>query len=222
MNKRFANVKYCFWDVDLTFYTVSAEMKKEFKNRIYKYISRKLKIPINKAKQNYEKEFKKRKSKTASMEAFGLGKFAIQEVIDSIDKSRYLKRDLRLIQLFNNLKGFKHAIVTNSTKNSTKKTLKILGLKKNLFKAIITKEDVSAYKPSPEPFLKAMDMLGAKAKECVSIGDIDHSDIIPAKKLGMKTIFVWGKSKQADASVPIVYEVEKLLVQRIKNPLTRV
>ncbi len=213
MDKRFANVKYCLWDVDLTFYTVSPQMKKEFKNRIYEYVSRKLKIPINEAKQKYEKEFKKRKSKTATMEAFGLGKFAIQEVIDSIDKSRYLKKDLRLIQLFKNLNKYKHAIVTNSTKNSIDKTLKILGLEKNLFKAIITKEDVSAYKPSPEPFLKAMDMLGTKAEECVSIGDIDHSDIIPAKKLGMKTIFVWGKSKHADASVPTVYDVEKLLVR---------
>lgn len=196
----------------MTFYTVSPQMKKEFKNKIYEYVSRKLKISIDEAKQKYERELKKRKSKTATMEALGLGKYAIQVAIDSIDKSRYLKKNLRLIQLFRNLKHYKHAIVTNSTKSSIEKTLKILGLEKNLFEAIITKEDVSAYKPSPEPFTKAMDMLGAKAEECVSIGDIDHSDIIPAKKLGMKTIFVWGKSKHADASVPIIYDIEKILI----------
>jgi len=212
MNEKFAKVKYCIWDVDLTFYTVSPQMKKEFQNKIYEYISRKLKIPIDEAKQSYKKEFKRKKSKTAAMEALGLERDAIQEVIDSIDKSRYLKGDLRLVQLFRHLKHYKHAIVTNSTRTSMEKTLKILGLEKNSFETIITKEDVSTYKPSPEPFIKVMDMLGAKAEECVSIGDVDHSDIIPAKKLGMKTIFVWGKSKYADASVPTIYEVERLLV----------
>lgn len=212
MKKRFANVKYCIWDVDLTFYTVSSEMREEFKNRAYEYVSQELEIPIDEAKRKYEREFKKRKSKTATMEALGLGKYAIQEVIDSIDKSKYLKKDLRLVQLFRDLRQYKHAIVTNSTKSSIEKTLKILGLEKNLFEVIITKEDISAYKPSPEPFLKAMNVLGVKAEECVSIGDVDHSDIIPAKKLGMKTIFVWGKSKQADASVPTVYDAEKLLI----------
>jgi HAD superfamily hydrolase (TIGR01549 family) len=211
MDKGFENVKFCLWDVDLTFYTVSPEMKEEFKGRIYEYISRKLKIPKDEAKQKYEEEFKKRKSKTATMEALGLGKYAIQEVIDSIDKSEYLKKDPRLIQLFKNLKPYKHAIITNSIKTSTDKTLEILGLKKSLFATIITKEDVADYKPSPEPFLKAMAMLGAKPEECVSIGDVENSDIIPAKKLGMKTIFVWGKSELADASVSTIYEVKELL-----------
>lgn len=211
MDEKFKNVKYCLWDVDLTFYTVSPEMKEELKRRIYEYISQKLKIPINEAKQKYEEEFRKRKSKTSSMEALGLGKYAIQEVIDSIDKKRYLKKDPRLIQLFKNLKRYKHTIVTNSTKASTEETLKILGLNKNLFEAIITKEDVTDYKPSPEPFLKILKILRAKPEECVSIGDVEASDIIPAKKLGMKTIFVWGKSDHADASVSTIYEVKELL-----------
>lgn len=211
MDKKFKNVKYCLWDVDLTFYAVSPQMKEEFRKRIYEYISQKLKIPISEAKQKYEKEFRKRKSKTASMKALGLGKYAIQDVIDSIDKSRYLKKDPRLIQLFENLNHYKHAIITNSVESSINETLKILGLEKDLFEIIITKEDVSAYKPNPEPFLKALEILGAKPEECVSIGDVKNSDIIPAKKLGMKTIFVWGKSEHADASVPTVYEVRELL-----------
>ncbi|HUV42796.1 MAG TPA: HAD family hydrolase [Patescibacteria group bacterium] len=212
MNQKFTDIKYCIWDVDLTFYTVSPQMKKEFKNKIYEYLSQKLKIPIGEAKQKYEEELKKRKSKTATLEAFGLGKYAIQEVIDSIDKNRYLKKDPRLIQLFKNLKHYKHAIVTNSTKNSVNKTLKILGLKKSFFETIITKEDVNHYKPSPEPFIKIVEIFRTKAEKCVSIGDVDYSDIIPAKKLGMKTIFVWGKSKYADESVLTIYEVEKLLM----------
>jgi len=212
MDKKFANVKYCIWDVDLTFYTVSNQMRRDFKKKIYEYIHKKLNVPMKRAKRDYEKEFKKSMSKTAAMETLGLGKYAIQEVIDNLDKSKYIKKDLNLIRLFKKLKQFTHVIVTNSTKNSIKETLGALGLERNLFKVIITKEDVSTYKPSPEPFLKALSILKAKAEECVSIGDVDHSDIIPAKKLGVKTIFVWGKSKYADKSVPTVYDVEELLV----------
>lgn len=212
MDKKFEDIKYCIWDVDLTFYTVSPQLKKEFRKRIYKHASQKLKTSLNCAKQSYEREFKTRKSKTAAMEALGLGKYAIQEVIDSIDKGRYLKKDLRLVQLFKNLREYKHIIVTNGTRSSINGTLMALGLEKNLFEAVVTKEDVLAYKPGPEPFLKALSVLGAKPEECVSIGDVDNSDIIPAKKLGMKTVFVWGKSRHADASIPTVYDIEKLLV----------
>jgi len=212
MDRGFENIKCCIWDVDLTLYTVSLELKREFKDKIYQYVSQKLKISLDEARKRYEKEFRKKKGKTASMVALGLGKYAIQEVIDSIDKSNFLKRDPDLIQLFNNLTAYKHIIVSNSARTSVRKTLKTLGLKENLFKAIITREDVSTYKPSPEPFLKALDMLGAKAEECVSIGDVDESDIIPARELGMKTIFVWGKSKYADVSVTTVYYIGKLLI----------
>lgn len=212
MDEKLKNVKCCIWDVDLTLYTVTSQMKKEFRKKIYEYVSQKLNIPLDQAEQDYEREFKKRKSKTATMEALGLGRYAIQEVIDSLDKSGYLKKDLRLIQLFKNLRRYKHAIVTNSTRGSIGKTLKILGLGESLFKGIVTKEDVSVYKPSPEPFLKALGILEVRAEECVSIGDVNESDIVPAKKLGMKTIFVWGKSKYADMSVPTVYDVGKLLI----------
>ena len=212
MDEKFKKIKYCLWDVDLTFYTVSPQMKEEFTNKIYEYVSQKLKVTMDEAKQRYDKDFKRIKSKTATMEALGLGKYAIQKVIDSIEKSKYLKRDSRLIQLFENLNHYKHTIITNSIRSSIKETLKTLGLDENLFEAIITKEDVSAYKPNSEPFLKVLKILGAKPEECVSIGDVENSDIIPAKKLGMKTIFVWGKSSRADASVPTIYEIEKLLV----------
>jgi HAD superfamily hydrolase (TIGR01549 family) len=207
----FKGVKYCIWDVDLTFYRVTQEMADGLKDRIYEYISQGKEITLGEAKKDYEREFERTKSKTAAMVALGFSKYAIQEVIDSIDKQKYIKKDPRLIQLFNTLDNYKHAIVSNSTRVSVNETLKRLGLEKDLFKTIITKDEVSEYKPSPAPFLRVMEKLGARPEECVSIGDVENSDIIPAKKLGMKTIFVWGSLEEADASVPTVYDIEKLL-----------
>jgi HAD superfamily hydrolase (TIGR01549 family) len=211
MENKFKGVKCCLWDVDLTFYTVSPPLEKEFRQTIYSYIAQKLNISPIEAKKAFDKEHQKSKSKTATFEALGLSKYAVQEAIDSIDKKRYLKKDPRLINLFENLKSYQHVIITNTTQKSLAETLKILGLEKAIFKAIITKEDTVHYKPNPEPFLKALKILKVKAEECVSIGDSENKDIIPPRKLGMKTIMVWGKSKYADISVPTVYDVQKLL-----------
>jgi len=216
MENRFKGVKYCLWDVDLTFYTISPLLEKEFRQTIYSYLAQKLNISSIKAKKAFDKEHQKSKSKTAAFEALGLDKYAIQKAIDSIDKKRYLKKDPKLISLFKNLKSYQHLIITNTTKKSLAETLKILGLKREIFKAIITKEDTVHYKPDPEPFLKALHLLGVKASECVSIGDSENKDIIPPKKLGTKTIMVWGKSKYADASVPTIYDVQKLLLKSVE------
>lgn len=215
MKNRFKGIKYCFWDVDLTFYTVSPQLEKKFHQAIYSYLAQKLNISPVEAKKAFDKEHQKTKSKTAAFEALGLNKYAIQKAIDSIDKKRYLKKDPKLINLFKNLKSYQHVIVTNTTKKSLAETLKILGLKREIFKAIITKEDTVHYKPNPEPFLKALHLLGIKASECVSIGDSENKDIITPKKLGMKTIMVWGKSKYADASIPTVYDIQKLLLKSV-------
>ncbi len=211
IQKKFKGIKYCLWDVDLTFYTVVPNLEKEFRQTIYRYVAQKLDIPFSKAKKAFEKEHQKRKSKTAAFEALGLNKYDIQDAIDSIDKKRYLKKDLKLINLFRNLGFYQHAIISNTTKKSLDETLKILGLKRGNFRVIITKEDTAHYKPDPEPFLRALTLLEAKPQECVSIGDSEFKDIVPPKKLGMKTIMVWGESKQADASAATVYDVQKLL-----------
>jgi len=209
--EKFKGVKYCIWDVDLTFYRVTPQMADELKDRIYKYISQGQGISIDEAKKNYEREFGRTKSKTAAMVSLGFNKYAIQEIIDGIGKQEYLKEDPLLIQLFNTLSNYGHVIVSNSTRTSINKTLKILGLEENLFKLIITKDEVSTYKPSPEPFLKAIETLGVKPEDCVSIGDVESSDIVPAKKLGMKTILVWGNSEEADISIPTIYDTKKVL-----------
>jgi len=211
IEKKFKGIKYCLWDVDLTFYTVAPALEKEFRQIIYRYVAQKLDLPFSKAKKAFEKAHQKSKSKTAAFESLGLNKYDIQDAIDSIDKKCYLKKDQKLIDLFKNLKSYQHVIISNTTKKSLDETLKILGLERKNFKVIITKEDTAHYKPNPEPFLRALALLGAKPQECVSIGDSESKDIVPPKRLGMKTIMVWGKSKQANASVPTVYDIQKLL-----------
>jgi FMN phosphatase YigB (HAD superfamily) len=84
-------------------------------------------------------------------------------------------------------------------------------LSQQIFQGIVTADDVLRAKPDVEPYLKALEITGGPVHEHVSIGDREKVDILPAKRLGMKTILVWGTSEAADASVPTVYDVPKVL-----------
>lgn len=54
--------------------------------------------------------------------------------------------------------------------------------------------------------------LGLAANDCISVGDQEHTDIIPAKKLGLATIYVnINKSGIADYNINSIFELKKIL-----------
>jgi len=63
------------------------------------------------------------------------------------------------------------------------------------FDFVLTKEDTEEKKLTGIPFKKAINMLGFKPEEILVIGDWIKGDILPAKKLGMKTALArYGRS----------------------------
>ncbi len=80
---------------------------------------------------------------------------------------------------------------------------------------IITGE-ADARKPNPEVFVEAARMLGRCAGDMVSVGDQNHSDIVPARTLGMQTIVIGPEIASAhyradnlQAAVEIIHEIER-------------
>ena len=69
---------------------------------------------------------------------------------------------------------------------------------------------VGVLKPRPDPFLFTLQCTGLKPEEHLFVGDRDETDIAPAKKIGMKTCYVWGQSQVADISFDTVYQVSKI------------
>ncbi|AGL17455.1 hydrolase [Actinoplanes sp. N902-109] len=55
---------------------------------------------------------------------------------------------------------------------------------------VVTSEDVRAYKPRPEPFERALRVLGVPASAVVHVGDSPVADIAGAGALGIDTVFV--------------------------------
>jgi putative hydrolase of the HAD superfamily len=70
--------------------------------------------------------------------------------------------------------------------------LRIVGLGlHHYFDHVITSEDTGKKKPAPEPFAKALEVLGTKPSETIMIGDWADRDIVGAKGLKIRT--AWAK-----------------------------
>ncbi|MDO9035956.1 MAG: HAD family hydrolase [Methanoregula sp.] len=83
--------------------------------------------------------------------------------------------------------GLKLGVVTDAHNGNALKRLRKAGLEE-YFDAIVTKDMHGKAKPSPEPFLLGMKMLGVTAMETMLVGDSIRRDIVPAKALGMLAV----------------------------------
>jgi len=207
------DVKHLLWDVDGTLYKSEPDLLKAIQHEIYTRIAVGLSVSYEEARKRFLALYARLGGATATVVELGLNRRLIPDAVDSVDKTKYLKPDPKLRDMFEvTLRAFTHVIVTNTSRKGTLRTLELLGLSPKIFQGIVTADDVLRSKPDVEPYVKAQKMTGSAAHQHVSIGDREKVDILPARKLGMKTILVWGASQMADVSVPTVYDVPSVLV----------
>lgn len=84
--------------------------------------------------------------------------------------------------------GYKLGIVTNNSRQGLQLGLDLLGLE-SLFDVIITRDDVSECKPSPEGIHKALDFLNIRPEDGMYIGD-STGDILAARAAGVIPVLV--------------------------------
>lgn len=80
----------------------------------------------------------------------------------------------------------------------------------DLFSKLITAENKLS-KPDPGVFLSIVQDRGSKVGDWVSVGDQLHSDILPAKRLGMRTVLVGSNDPVADFSINTIQELPMLV-----------
>jgi putative hydrolase of the HAD superfamily len=86
----------------------------------------------------------------------------------------------------------------------------------NCFDFVLTLDDTGAEKPTGIPFKTAMKMLGLRPNEVLVVGDWMSRDIIPANKLGMKTVFakygaMWKEKNKADYTINKIEDILKIV-----------
>ncbi len=110
---------------------------------------------------------------------------------DTIDVLEYLKS-----------KSYKLGIIANQ-KKGLEKRLDEFGILK-YFELVIASEEVGISKPNKEILIITISKVNCIPQECVMIGDRLDNDIIPAKQIGMKTIWIrQGLAKYQDKLIGI-------------------
>ena len=84
--------------------------------------------------------------------------------------------------------GIKLAVVSDAP--SREAWIRICSVNlQHIFDTVITFDDTCKRKPSPEPFMRAVNELDVKTDECIMIGDWPERDVLGASKIGMVSVF---------------------------------
>ncbi len=93
---------------------------------------------------------------------------------------------MALLRLVRN--GLALGVVSDAPKLQAWMRLCSLGVDE-FFDVVVTFDDTGRRKPAPEPFQKALELLGVAPHEAVMVGDWAERDIVGAKTIGMYTVF---------------------------------
>jgi 2-haloacid dehalogenase len=100
-------------------------------------------------------------------------------------------------------KQYKLAVISNIDDDLFDETRKLLGVD---FDGVITAEQARSYKPSINNFQLALGRLGISAGELLHAGQSVYHDVVPARSLGVST--VWVNRKSARPGIGAVRAVE--------------
>jgi HAD superfamily hydrolase (TIGR01509 family) len=143
----------------------------------------------------------------------------VLEMVTFVKQRRYIdeikKRRLDLLPGARHLlatlaeKGFNLFLVTSGSKGSIMTALRSTRIAR-FFRGVVTADDVSRGKPSPEPYVYCLNRFGLDARASIAIEDAANG-VIAAKKAGLPVVGVNnGKiSSFVDAFFPSLVELEK-------------
>ncbi len=149
----------------------------------------------------------------------------ITKVIKQIDTQFYKNwaKSFQSIKAYDNMYetlekakslGIKIALLSDFPIEKKMETLKI----DKLVDFAISSEDTGYLKPSMKPFEYLANAIEVDPSNCIYIGDSYNKDIIGAKKINMKTLYLSKKAKKekfqkADYICKNWFEIEKILLQ---------
>ena len=194
--KEFKKIKNFIFDCDGVLYDDLEGVFGQVSKRMTEYISQKLDLSLEKAKELQTNYFHKyNTSLNGLMIHHDINPQEFLKYVHDINLD-FLKKDLKLRKELIELKT-KKFVFTNGSHEHASNITKTLGIS-DLFDGFFDITDCNFIpKPSIEPYRKLIDKFNIKPSETVFIEDI-AINLEPAKKLGMKTVWLknneyWGK-----------------------------
>jgi FMN phosphatase YigB (HAD superfamily) len=218
-------VKVLIWDFDGTLYQQNESLWNDIREAEYRVIMNHTgwnhEKTVDEFSQIYKKIVLSATETVARLSNIQIAEASV-EMESYFDRTKYVKRDEKLIELFSSLKSYAHYILCNGAVVGVEKTLTMLGLPKETFVKIVTSEHAGANKPDPRGFEYIMHHAYQAISNQLSaasffmLGDRPLVDLLPAKKLGMQTCLVWQEKKPdedfIDYAVPTVYDIVSVLL----------
>lgn len=213
MLPQFKNIKAVGFDVDGTLYHAPDAMSLEVGKILIQKAAQALSRDPDDLAEEYLRRRDEYRSNTYTLNSFGLdGQKIFQDVWDAIAIEKYVIKDPRLVTMIAGLsKKYRLFLISNGSGSQVERKIKYLGLNYHDFDPRIYCYDQGWVKPDPAPFLAAIESLNISPEEIVYVGDREDIDIEGAQAVGMRAIYVGGKSEKADASCERVYDIGLLL-----------
>jgi len=84
---------------------------------------------------------------------------------------------------------YKLAVISNATSQLPRFALKKSGLSK-FFQVVVVSRDLGVRKPDPQIFRYTLEKLNVKPEEAIHVGDSIKHDVVGAKSVGMKAVWI--------------------------------
>ncbi len=139
---------------------------------------------------------------------YGINKYEYFCNCYDINPKEFITKNNNVKSLFR-LLGNNALILTGAPKIWARRTLDYLGVSDYIGDNVLTGE-YKIVKPNPSVFLEATKILNCLPEDTLSIGDQEHTDIIPAKTIGLKTAII-GNSIFADYQLSNIDEMIDLV-----------
>ena len=186
--KVFQSIKFWIFDLDNTLYSGKTKVFEQVDKKMSKYISNKLNVDLEEAKQIQKNYFHKYNTTLNGMiKNHKIDANEFLEYVHDID-IEFLKKDLPLSSELEKLDGKKIIFTNGSRKHAINVTQKI-GIDHH-FEGIFDIVD-SQFMPKPimEPYKKLVEKHKIDPKICVLVEDIARN-LKPAYEMGMTTVWI--------------------------------
>ncbi len=214
-------IKHIWFDVAGTLVTYSDEFERVHNQLRYQTYADLVGKPLTKKlKKEFEEIYARYGSNSAVFRSLGCSSDFWQKRFNTLDKTQYYQPNEAVTQTLKKIKNnLPISIFTNLKLKEIKKTLKLVGIDPTWFSHIISGDEIKERKPALDGFYLMIKQSLLDPSEILYVGDRIKVDILPAKKLGIKTCLVWQESKKADCSCKRFDQIIKYLKKENEKTL---
>ena len=186
--KDFKFIKFWLFDLDNTLYSGKTKVFEQVDKRMSKYISEKLNVKIEEAKEIQKNYFYQYNTTLNGM--IKNHKINANEFLDYVHDINvdFLKKDVQLSKELDKLEG-KKIIFTNGSRNHAINITKRIGVDQHFDDIFDITDAKFIPKPAMEPYKKLVKKHKIDPKLSVFIEDIARN-LKPAYEMGMKTVWI--------------------------------